>query len=63
MLAGGVSKIGILLLSISLLRKLNRILFQVFIFLAAASKPPDSSSEVSFFCSYENYIFLVDIIA
>ena len=32
MLAEGVSKIGILLLSISLLRKLNRILFQVVIF-------------------------------
>ena len=32
MLAGGVSKIGILLLSIPLLRKLNRILFQVVIF-------------------------------
>ena len=32
MLAGGVSKTGILLLSISLLRKLNRILFQVVIF-------------------------------
>ena len=32
MLVGGVSKIGILLLFISLLRKLNRILFQVVIF-------------------------------